>query len=259
MEQPRIVPLISTVKELAEPEVHPGAFQKGLKPAVLLDTPIFADTEEDDPVDGALDGEVEISGGEVWVSEGDVSSEHIPPAFDLLEKSGIDFGCSSLTLARFDVLIEGAFEHRILGEYGGDLIPAVDVLFVGEIHGTRLRRSVRLHRLDTTIINCQLLKIGKDAQGKFGRPGIPSELEGWADIVFEVDRGFLGFDEELAGPPYTETIVWGLGRSTHLYGVFVDYVFVSLCIAFFVIHIPSKSFEKGIDELTPELGLVILA
>jgi len=39
----------------------------------------------------------------------------------------------------------------------------------------------------------------------------------------------------------------------------VDYVFVSLCIALFVIHIPSKSFEKGIDELTPELGLVILA
>ena len=36
-------------------------------------------------------------------------------------------------------------------------------------------------------------------------------------------------------------------------------VFVGLCMAFFVIYIPSQGFEEGVDEFSSELSLVILA
>ncbi|MDF0590289.1 hypothetical protein P0O15_03765 [Methanotrichaceae archaeon Mx] len=39
----------------------------------------------------------------------------------------------------------------------------------------------------------------------------------------------------------------------------MENVFVGLCMTLFVIYVPSQGFEEGVDELSSELSLVILA
>ena len=54
MEKAGIVPVVGFMENLAEPPVNIIAVQIPLKPAILFDTPVFADTQEDKPVNGPL-------------------------------------------------------------------------------------------------------------------------------------------------------------------------------------------------------------
>ena len=61
---PGIVLIVRYAIEVVESLISILAVEQGLKLAVDLDTAILAHAEEDDPVDGALDGKIEIADAE---------------------------------------------------------------------------------------------------------------------------------------------------------------------------------------------------
>ena len=63
--------------------------EQGLQLAVKLDAPVFADAQEDDPVDGHLDGVVQVALAEGGVAQGDVVRQQVAPALDLGQE-GVD-------------------------------------------------------------------------------------------------------------------------------------------------------------------------
>ena len=74
MEQPGVVALIGSAEELNQARVNPWAVEECHEPPVLLHPTILAYTQEDDAVNGALHGEVELTLGELRIAERDVPS-----------------------------------------------------------------------------------------------------------------------------------------------------------------------------------------
>lgn len=72
-------------------------------------------------------------------------------------------------------------------------------------------------------------------------------------------EGFLASNEELAHAPDTERVVGRLGEPAHLHRVLVDHVLVRFGVALLVVHVPAERLEERVQELTPELGLVVTA
>ena len=86
--------------------------QQRLQLAVGFDAAIFANAEEDDSVDGALDGKVQLVNGECGIAYRYVLSKRFPPGFDFFQKLRIDRGRASLAISD-GILVERAFEHRL--------------------------------------------------------------------------------------------------------------------------------------------------
>ncbi len=99
-----------------------------------FDAAIFGDAQEDDAVDGHLDGIVQFALVELRVAQGDIARQQIAPAFDLGEEGVIDFGGAALAGSGFGVTVEGALQDGIARKDGGDLIPFFQVLVEGEHH-----------------------------------------------------------------------------------------------------------------------------
>ena len=57
---------------------------------------VLADAQEDDAVDGALDGKVEFALRELGIAHGEIAREIRAPLFDFVEKCVVDFGRAAL-------------------------------------------------------------------------------------------------------------------------------------------------------------------
>ena len=57
-----------------------------------LQSAVFGHAQEDDPVDGELDGGVQVFDGKSGISKGKVMGESFPPAFDFFEELFVDRG-----------------------------------------------------------------------------------------------------------------------------------------------------------------------
>ena len=68
---------------------------QSLKLAVGLNAPVFAHAEEDDPVDGTLDGEIELALGEAGIAKGQIAGKRVTPGFNLLEKGRVEISIVS--------------------------------------------------------------------------------------------------------------------------------------------------------------------
>src|SRR5574341_2433486 len=79
------------------------------------------------------------------------------------------------------------------------------------------------------------------------------------NLLADVDRGFLGLDEEFARPADAEAVIGGLAAARDLDGVFVDHVLVGFGIALLVVHVPAEQLEEGVYDLAAHLGFVVRA
>ena len=70
---------------------------------------------------------------------------------------------------------------------------------------------------------------------------------------------FWGLHEELAPTPDPEGVIRGLGCPFHLQRIFVDEVLVGFGVAPFVMYTPPQCLKEWIQELAPQLRLVVLA
>jgi hypothetical protein len=84
-------------------------------------------------------------------------------------------------------------------------------------------------------------------------------LEGRAGIILNVYRRPFGFKEKLARAADTETIVRSAGSVANFDGIFVNYVFICLGIALFIIDVPAQSLEEWIKKFTADLGFIVVA
>ncbi|MDP8215106.1 MAG: hypothetical protein RAO92_04335 [Candidatus Euphemobacter frigidus] len=224
--------------------------------AIGFNSPIFADAEEDNPVDRSLDGKVDFLYSQGRISQSNIPRQERSPVLNLLEKFHVDFLGGSLPFG-FDVFIKEPFENRLLGEDGGDLFPPVQVFFISKIDNPSIARFIPEVRADAAVIDGKLFKVGEDREGEPGGPGIAAELVGGADLPFYINGGFLGFDKELASSPDPKTIIGGLGDATDFDGVFGDDVLVSLGVALLIVDVPAQGLEERIDELGANVGFLV--
>ena len=76
-------------------------------------------------------------------------------------------------------------------------------------------------------------------------------------MSFNINRGLLGFKEKLPCAPYSETVVWGLGRSRNLDGILMNHILILFGIPGLVGHIPAEGFKEGVNELLSKLSFVV--
>ena len=89
---------VGVLENLAKSAIDARSVREAKKPAVELDPSIFADPEEDDPVDDALDGEVELALAEAGIAHGDISGQLVPPTFDGRQNIVIHFAVPRFVL-----------------------------------------------------------------------------------------------------------------------------------------------------------------
>ena len=107
------------------------------------------------------------------------------------------------------------------------------------------------------VVDRELLEVGQDGERQFRRPGIAAQLKGRAEIVFQIDGGLLGFEEELARAADAKAVVGRLGVAADLDGILVDDIFVRFGVALLVVDVPAEGLEERIEELPPQLGFVV--
>ena len=83
MKQAGIVFVVRPLEGFEKAGVDVRPRREGAKLLVGLDTPILAHPEEDDPVDGRLDGVINLPDGEGRVANGDVSRQKLTPVVDV--------------------------------------------------------------------------------------------------------------------------------------------------------------------------------
>src|SRR5207245_6305599 len=125
----------------------------------------LTDAQEDDPVNSHLNSEVEIACSETWIAEREVSSQDFAPLLYFGKKDSIDFSSSFLRLGRLSVCIKKALEYRFTGEHGGNLIPPLGIVCIGEVYDASRRGFVCLIGFDSAVVDRELLGASEYAVG----------------------------------------------------------------------------------------------
>ena len=115
-------------KSWHEAGIDAVAVDEGAEASVVFDAAAFADAQEDDAVDNALDREVQFALGKLGVAEGEVAGKVGAPGLDGLEKLVVNIGGAALGFGGFGELVEGTFEDGVPGEDAGNFIPALGIL-----------------------------------------------------------------------------------------------------------------------------------
>src|SRR5437870_248379 len=112
---------------------------------------------------------------------------------------------------------------------------------------------------DATIVNGKLFEICEDAERKFGRPSVTTQLVGWMRVGLDIDGWLLRLQKEFPRTTDSKAIIRGFGRPADFDRVFMNDVFVRFRVAADVFHVPTQRFEHGVDKFLTKLRFVILA
>ncbi len=116
---------------------------------------------------------------------------------------------------------------------------------------------MRFRPSDARIVDDELLEIREDGQWELGGPRVAAKLIGGRWVVFEIDGGFLGFQEEEPPSAEAEGVIGGSGCASDLDAVLVNDLFPLLGVALCVVDVPAEGFEHGIDKFAAHLGFVV--
>ena len=198
-----------------------------------------------------MNGEVKLALAELRIAQSQVAREVGTPALDCLQEFVVNVGSPALGFGRLSVFVEGAFEDGVAGKDSGDFIPALDILAVGDVKNARQGGVVPVVGFKAAVIDRELLEVAQDAEWQLGGPGVAPELEGWRDIVLDIDRWALGFQEKLARSSYAEAVVRRLGRFADFDRVLMNHILVLFRVALAIIDVPTERLEKRIEKLPP--------
>ena len=110
MKEAGVVTLVSFAKELPHACIGMLAIQQRLEPSVDFDPPVFADAQENDAIDGALNGKIQIALRKFRIPRGKITRKIGAPLFDLARNASSTCGGAALRFVRFGKFVEGAFE-----------------------------------------------------------------------------------------------------------------------------------------------------
>src|ERR1043166_774029 len=100
-----------------------GTVREGTELAVFLDSTVLTNPQEDDSVDDALNGEVELPLIKSWVSDGQIASQDISPLLDLLEECVVHSSGTAFPPLGVGVLVERTLENGFLRECREEELP----------------------------------------------------------------------------------------------------------------------------------------
>src|SRR5437773_2478528 len=164
VEEAGIVAVVGLLELLSKARVNAVAVGQGLEASVILNAAAFADAQENDAVNDALDGEVEFALGELGIAQGEVAGQVGAPAFDGLQKFVVNVGCAALGFGGLSKLVERAFENGIAGEDAGDFVPAFGVVRVRNIENATGGGVIVLVGFEAAVIDGELLEICQDVE-----------------------------------------------------------------------------------------------
>ena len=173
----------------------------------------FANAQEHDPVNDALNGKIQFALSEFFISQGEVLGQFLAPVFNFQKERRINFGGAAPAPVAFCKLIEAAFEDCLARKNRSNVVPLFRVIFKVTVKEAPLGRGVVPERFDAAIVDGEFLEIAEDAQGQLRGPGVAAQLKCGGDFFFDVDGGLLGFEEEFAGATNPKAVV---GRSQPL-------------------------------------------
>ena len=162
VEDARVVALVCFPEDLHQTGIDSVLLQQCLEPPVLLNGPILTDAQEQQPVDGPLNSEVQIALAELGIALGQVPGKSLPPRRDLIQQGGVHPFVAPLLRYGLYESLQRASQHRLLGKEGGDLIPALHILIVLQIDEPALARLVGLIGLGTAVVDRKLLEVGEN-------------------------------------------------------------------------------------------------
>jgi len=114
MEQARIVFEVRPFKEAHQSFVDIIIFDQFKQLVWRLDAPVLADTQEDDPVNGHLDGEIELAFiDELLIAQGNIARQKCAPGFNILKEGIINPDRALLGGVILGIFIEGTLSDRI--------------------------------------------------------------------------------------------------------------------------------------------------
>jgi hypothetical protein len=258
VEETGVVAQVGVAADVAEARVDLGAGGEGLELTETLDAAVLGDAQEDDPVEDALDGEVEIALGEAAVAQGQVFGEAFAPGLHVGEEVVVELGGAALAFGGGGEFVEGAVEHGGLGEDAGDLIPLRRVVLIGAVEESGGGGLVVFLRSGAAVVDGELVEVGDDAKAQLGGVGIAAELFGGFGVVLNPNGGLLGLDEKLAGAADAEGVIGGRHQPADLQGVLMDDVLVGLGMTGAVEDIPAKGVKERVEELATELRLLVV-
>ena len=116
VEQTGVIAIIGIAEQLAQARVDVTTVEQSLQLTIELDATVFTDAQEDQAVDGHLDGIIQVTLAEGRVAQGDIMRQQVAPALDLRQEGVIHFSGAMLAGGTLGVLVERAFEHRLTGE-----------------------------------------------------------------------------------------------------------------------------------------------
>jgi len=235
--------------------VDVGLLGEVQEPLVGLEAAVFGHAQEDDAVNGALDGGVEVVGGEGGVAQGEVAGEAFAPSLDLAEELGVHLGGAALALGG-GVLVEGAGPDGVAGEDVPQLAPAVGVLVAGEVEGARGGGFVAGAGPGGAVVDGELLEVREDGDGDLAAPPVAAELEGGGGVGGEVDAAFLGLDVELGRGADAEGVVGGALLALDVEAVLRDDLAVLRGDEGGVAQVPAEGLEEGVNEGLTDVGLL---
>jgi len=259
MKQARVVLAVGLAEQRQQVAVDIDAVGGVAQRVFGLHAAVFADAQEDDAVDGGLDGEVDGARIEAGVAQSDIPRQFLAPALHFGQKVVVHVGGSFFGPRRFDKLVEAAFHDGLAGEDSGDVVPFVGELLVGiQAHAVD-GGGVAVFGFEAAVVNGQLLEIGEHRHGHLGGPAVAPGLKSRVQAGFDVDGGLLGFNEEDGFLAHAEGIVGGFGGPVDLDGGFVDHLAVFLRVPRPVRHVPAEGLEEGVEEVAAKLGFVVFA
>jgi hypothetical protein len=222
---------------------------------VRLQSTILSHPQEDDPVNDPLNGGVEVVCRQIAVAQGEVSCQHIAPAFDILQKFAVNLGGASLAFGG-GILVERPGPDGLAREHVRNLPPTVRILGEPEILDTGMARLVAGSRARGAIVHAKFVEVGQDGEGKFGAETVAAKLIGRRGIGADIDAALLGFDVELRQCADAEGVVGSLLLTFNIQTVFGDDFAILGRGPGVVADVPAKGLEKRVYERLADMGFL---
>ena len=251
--------------------VAPG-LEDGGEGAAGVDVAVFADAQEKEPVEDALDGFVEAGAFEevgAVVAADEVGGQAAAGFVEEVEEIGVDgagaLGLEEPLLPGFGLGLgfPGQGGDEALDGAGGDGVAGEEVP-----HGPRVlgvfkevpgRPLAGLHVVGAGLaadeVDLDFLEVGEDGEDEALVPGVALGLEGIA--LVQGFGGFLGLADEPVLPVGAEEVIGALLAAGDL-GAALDFDFAVLGnVAQLVLDVPAEGTEEGIEEFLPDAGFVV--
>ncbi len=259
VENPGIIFGVGLVEAFQQQPVYIGLVAQRAQFAIRLDAAIFADAQENHPVNRQLHGVIQFAPRQPRIPRREMLGQLLAPAFDVLQKGHVHRQRAALVFARLDVVIQRAVGDGVAGKERGEIVPFGEVFVKREVPQPGARGVILLFRHDAAIIDREFLKVGENADRQFRAPAVAPQLVRRMNAVFDADGRLFRLHEKLRRFVNQKAIIRRFhGVLNRDFGL-VNHLFLRFRPPLRIIHVPAERVKKRVNKLPPRLSFIIRA